>query len=70
MGEVRLKGFRKMGHWRPLRRGDISSAGQGPPVRFEVVNAGSIAERGSAADQGGAGMMFLCRMRGHRHGGG
>ena len=32
-----------MGHWRPLRRGDISSAGQGPPVRFEVVNASSIA---------------------------
>jgi hypothetical protein len=33
-----------MGHWRPLRRGDISSAGQGPPVRFEVVNAGLIAD--------------------------
>ena len=44
MGEFKLKGFRKMGHWRPLRRGDISSAGQGPPVRFEVVNAGSIAD--------------------------
>ena len=44
MGEVRLKGFRKMGHWRPLWRGDISSAGQGPPLRFVVVNAGSIAD--------------------------
>ncbi len=70
MGEFRLKGFRKMGHWRPFRRGEISSAGQGPPVRFEVVNAGSIAERDSAADRGGAGRVFLCRMRGHRHGGG
>jgi len=33
-----------MGHWRPFRRGDIGSAGQGPPVRFVVVNAGSIAD--------------------------
>jgi len=33
-----------MGHWRSLRRGVISSAGQGPPVRFVVVNAGSIAD--------------------------
>jgi len=44
MGEFRLKGFRTMGHWRSLRRGVISSAGQGPPVRFVVVNAGSIAD--------------------------
>ena len=44
MGEFRLKGFRKMGHWRSYRRSDISSAGQGPPARFEVVNARSNAD--------------------------
>ena len=39
MGEFRLKGFRTMGHWRSLRRGDISSAGQGVGLAHALAQA-------------------------------
>ena len=42
----------------PTRRQPGRGGPQGPPVRFEVVNAGSIAKRDSAADRGGAGECF------------